>query len=148
MIIDYNASKITLKKNKNFKSSFQYNMSGIVIEQDGVRVIKERQDNVSEGKNSYGIKTEGSKTISIVESYKYLLKPAYKIVELRKDSPAELAGLLIGDIILKINNRQAHNLKMSDINNMLRDKEDEVVKLKIDRNGTELNFTFRLKSLF
>ena len=34
--------------------------------------------------------------------YKYSIKSAYTIVELRKDSPADKAGLLIGDVILKI----------------------------------------------
>lgn len=148
IIINYNASKITLKKNKNFKLPFQYNMSGIVIEQDGIRVIKERQENTLNRENSYGMTTENSKTISVTESYKFVLKPAYRIVELRKDSPAELAGMLIDDIILRINGKEAHHLKMNDINEMLRANEGDVIKLKVDRNGKELDFTFKLKSLF
>lgn len=143
MIIDYNTSKITLKKNKNFNLPFQYNMSGIVIEQDGIRVVKEKH--VSQ--DSYGNKNDDAKTISIVEVYRYLLKPEYKIVELRKDSPAELAGMLIGDVLLKINGKETHHMKMHDINEMLRAKVGTVIKLKIDRNGKELDFTFRLKSL-
>lgn len=146
MIIDYNASKITLKKNKNFKLPFHYNMSGIVIEQDGMRVVKEKQD--AEAKDSYGKSSDGIKAISISESYKYLLKPAFLIVELRKNSPAELAGLLIGDIILRINGKEAHHLKMQDINNMLRADVGDLIRLKVDRNGVELDFTFKLKSLF
>src|SRR5690606_19906061 len=63
MIIDYNDSKITLKKNKNFKLPFQYNMSGVVIEQDGMRVVMEKKDGISVGKDSYGNTNEGSKTI-------------------------------------------------------------------------------------
>ena len=146
IIIDYNASKITLKKNKNFKLPFQYNMSGVIIEQDGIRVVKEKSDLV--GSDSYGNKSNNIKMVSVTESYKFVLKPAYKIVELRKDSPAELAGLLIGDVILRINGKEAHHLKMQDINEILRANAGDVIKLKVDRNGIELDFTFKLKSLF
>ena len=145
IIFDYGNTKITLKRNKNFKSPFHYNMSGIVIEQDGVRVVKELDNTIASG--SYGRNVEGTKTISVTESYKFMLKPAFKIVELRKDSPAELAGLLIGDVILKINGKEAHHLKMQNINEMLRANEGQIIKLKVDRDGKVLDFDFKLKSL-
>lgn len=148
MIIDYNTSKITLKKNKNFNLPFQYNMSGIVIEQDGVRVVKEKQGNTSNGETSYGMTVEGARSFSVTESYKFVLKPAYKIVELRKDSPSDLAGILVGDIVLKINGKETHHLKMEEINETLRAKVGTVIKLRVERNGRVLDFTFRLKSLF
>jgi hypothetical protein len=146
MIIDYNTSKITLKKNRNFKMPFQYNMSGIVIEQDGMRVVKERQELI--GTDSYGNTNQGIKAISVTENYKYLLKPAFNIVEIRKNSPAEIAGLLAGDIILKINGKETHHLKMNDINEMLRANEGDILKIKVDRNGKELEFAFKIESLF
>ncbi len=146
MIVDYKNEKITLKKNKNFKLPFQYNMSGIVIEQDGVRVVKER-DVGNAGIDSYRNSTEGNKIIQITEAYRYLLKPSYRVVELRKDSSAELAGMQIGDIILSVNNKEAHLMTMQDINDKLRANEGEIVRLKVDRNGKELSFTFKLKSL-
>ena len=145
IIFDYGNTKITLKRNKNFKSPFHYNMSGIVIEQEGVRVVKELDNTIASG--SYGRNVEGTKTISVTESYKFMLKPAFKIVELRKYSPAELAGLLIGDVILKINGKEAHHLKMQNINEMLRANEGQIIKLKVDRDGKVLDFDFKLKSL-
>uniref|UniRef100_UPI00404B061D aspartyl protease family protein n=2 Tax=Gelidibacter sp. TaxID=2018083 RepID=UPI00404B061D len=148
MIIDYNDSKITLKKNKNFKLPFQYNMSGVVIEQDGMRVVMEKKEGISVGKDSYGNTNEGSKTISIVESYKFVLKPTYRIVELRNNSPAKITGLLLGDVILKINGKETHHLKMNDINEMLRANEGDILKIKVDRNGKELEFALKIESLF
>lgn len=146
IVFDYSNKKINLKKNNNFNLPFQYNMSGIVIEQDGVRVVKEK--NNSTFKDAYGNQLENINKLTVTESYAYLLKPAYKIVELRKDSPAELAGLQTGDIIIRVNGKEAHHLKMNEINEMLRADEGDVIKLKIDRNGKELDFTFKLKSLF
>lgn len=146
MIIDYNASKMTLKKNKNFKQRFYYNISGITLEQKGVRVVKEKRDIV--GTNSYGNKLDGSKTISVSDTYNYLLMPAFEIVELRPNSVAEKAGIKVGDILLKINGKEVSYLKLHELNQLLSKDEGNVVKLKVDRNGNELNFNFKLKSLF
>ncbi|MCF6172544.1 MAG: hypothetical protein L3J44_01980, partial [Campylobacteraceae bacterium] len=40
IIFDYPNRRITLKKNHHFSNPFYYNMSGIVLEHSGVRVVK------------------------------------------------------------------------------------------------------------
>ena len=55
---------------------------------------------------------ENNTKIVYSPSYKLRLKPAYVILELREDSPAYRAGLQIGDTILSVNNKPAHQFTL------------------------------------
>ncbi|TDU42797.1 aspartyl protease [Gelidibacter sediminis] len=140
IIMDYGNTKVTFKKNKHFKSSFSYDKSGIVLEQAGSRIIKERQ-------NSGKIKADETVGIMVVETYKYQLKPAFKIAELRPNSPAENAGLMIGDVIISVNRREVHSMKLQEVNAFFRGSEGKFIKLVVDRNGVIMTFRFKLVSL-
>ena len=146
LIIDYKNARLTLKKNKNFRTPFYYNRSGIIIEQRGFIVVKEeaasRETNYGSSKSSPSIK------ISSVNQYTYNTKPAYTIVEIRKDSPAERAGLLEDDIILSINGKQTHTLELQNVIAYFKSKTGKLIKLKIDRNGKVMLFSFRLENVF
>lgn len=148
LIMDYKNQKLTLKKNKYFKQQFKHNMSGIVIEQEGFRVVKEQKQAVA--RDSYGKITTHNNMVTVSNSYtySYLLKPAFKIVELREGSPAEMAGLIKGDIILKINNRETQYFTLQDANRILHGEEGDLIKMVVDRNGFIMYVAFRLKSLF
>lgn len=144
IIFDYGNGKITLKKNSSFKAPFYYNKSGIVLEQDGIRIIRETGNRFSYGQDS----NESATKIVLQTSYNYVFKPAFTIVELRKGSPAEKAGLLLEDIILRVNNKDTANLKMQEITTMFSDDDGKLIKLSIDRKGRILNYEFRLEKLF
>lgn len=144
IIMDYGNAKVTFKKNRHFKEAFNYNKSGIILEQDGVRVVKER-DNNTPFKNDES-EVDQSR-LAVIEAYRFALKPVFRIVELRPDSPAQKAGLKFGDIILSINNKEVHNLKMQEVNSIFRDEEGKLIKLKIDRDGVIMSFHFKLESL-
>ncbi len=145
IIFDYPNSKLTLKKNKYFNTRFQYNKSGIILEQDGMRLIQESKDN-------FFHKLDGDSNeidrVVFQASYKYTIKPAFTIVELRKGSPAERAGLMLGDIILEVNSKNTANLKMHDINDIFSDEEGKRIRIKLDRNGVELSYSFHLEKPF
>ena len=81
-------------------------------------------------------------------SYEYILAPSYKIVELRPDSPAKSAGLLLGDVILYINGKHAHQYSLQEIMNLFYDDTGKNIKLLVDRNGVQLKYNFKLKSMF
>ncbi|WP_033960956.1 aspartyl protease family protein [Psychroserpens jangbogonensis] len=145
MIVDYKNKKLTLKKNKNFRSSFSYNKSGIIIEQNGVIMIKERKN-----RSGLGFR-EGSDAnihVETITHYKLSVKPAYTIVEIRKDSPAEKAGLLVGDIILTINGKETHILELQNVVGYFKSKTGKLINLKINRNGRVMLFGFRLEDVF
>ncbi|WP_431137333.1 aspartyl protease family protein [Psychroserpens mesophilus] len=146
IIVDYKNARLTLKKNKNFKSPFYYNRSGIIIEQRGFIVVKEEEasKNVNYGSPKY------SNTIKLnaVNHYTYTTKPAYTIVEMREDSPAEQAGLLKGDILLTINGKETHTLGLQKVIGYFKSKEGRPIKLTVDRNGSILSYQFKLKDVF
>ena len=74
--------------------------------------------------------------------------PAFEIVELRPNSVAEKAGIKVGDIVLKINGKEVSYLKLYELNQLLSKDEGNFVKLKVERDGNEFNFSFKLESLF
>ncbi|MCK8481291.1 aspartyl protease family protein [Psychroserpens algicola] len=145
LIVDYKNAKITLKKNSNFRTPFYYNRSGIVLEQTGSRVVKEKEDR---GRVGYGNTNDNETKIELSTYYKYTLKPAYSIVELRKGSPAEKAGLKIGDEIISINGKKSHELKLQRIMEYFKNDIGKLIRMKIERDGEVLPFEFRLEDVF
>ena len=145
IILDYKNAKVTFKKNSHFKDPFEYNKSGIILEQDGVRMVKEETQAHQYKKDR--VQDELSR-LSVVAVYKYSLKPAFRIVELRPDSPAVKSGLKLGDIVLVINNREVHHLSLQEVNTFLRAKDGRSIKLKIERDGVIMTFQFKLEKLW
>lgn len=147
IVFDYNKAKITLKKNGHFKSPFQYNRSGIVLEQVGTRIVREQVKN-HRSVGDYGADNENNLVINVSTQFDYKLKPAYTIVELREGSPAKEAGLKVGDIIVSVNGKEAHTLKLQDVTSYFRNDVGRNVKLKVQREDVVLRFEFKLQDVF
>ncbi|MBT8273424.1 MAG: PDZ domain-containing protein, partial [Bacteroidia bacterium] len=147
LVIDYRNSKVTLKRNRFFSQPFYYNKSGIELEHDGVRVIKEQNKDVR--MNDFGSENTSVAQHSMIlsSSYRYSLAPSFTIVELRKDSPAERSGLKLGDVILNINGRHAHEYSMQQVIQMFYGETGKRIKLLVDRAGVQMRFDFRLEDL-
>jgi len=151
VVFDYERSTLQLKKSKYFKDPFSYNKSGIELEQNGIRLIRERSfgglkrtktDNVNSINNTSGIR------FTYDNDYKLSVKPSYTIVELRADSPAERAGLKVGDIILKINGKETSDFSLQNITQYFYEKDGKTIKLQVNRLGKEFNFEFALEGMF
>ena len=149
LIVDYPRGYITLKKNSYFNDSFSYNKSGIELAHNGMRFVKEL-DNVIRGDEDTNFTDETRNGTKIVfdTHYKLSLKPAYTIVELREGSPADRAGLMIGDVILSINGKPSYHYNLQDLTHKFYDDEGAHIKLVVERAGKELTFEFRLEKLF
>jgi len=147
LIIDYQNSKMTLKKNGNFKAEFHYNRSGIVLEQTGLRVVKElaKKNSILD---SYGQSRKDKVAISFIESYEFKLKPAYTIVLIRENSVAEKAGLKVNDIIVRINGKEAHTLKLQDVISYFRNSPGKPIRLRVERDKEIMYFEFKLEDVF
>ncbi|MBT8393762.1 MAG: PDZ domain-containing protein [Bacteroidia bacterium] len=145
MIVDYTNAKITLKKNRYFSDPFSYNKSGIELEQSGIRVIKEKQNKI---KSDGGLSTTNNRGTRIVfdTQFKLSVKPAFRIVELRKGSPAERIGLKVGDELLKVNNKVTYNYNLQEIIHFFYGETNSKIRLKIERNGVPMTFVFKLES--
>ncbi len=146
VIFDYKNRKITLKKNyKFFNSPFLYNKSGIELVYGGEMLIKEKRTNT----NHMGVANSMDRNIfEIMYSYGLAYKPSFQISFVRDGSPAKLAGLLVGDIILEINGIPSYEKEMSEIIQILSQKENKRIRLLVDRDGNHLRYEFYLKDMF
>lgn len=147
IIFDYRNQKITLRKNGNFDSPFQYNFSGIDLQHDGVRYVAERLANPS------GLVTEENDTFGNVQilmenTTRLSLVPEIVVSGIRAGSPAEEAGLLEGDVILAVNGKSIHSYKLQEVLQMLNEKEGKRIRVVIERYDSDLAFTFILKDMF
>jgi hypothetical protein len=141
--LDYKGKSITLKKSGSFKTSFNYNMSGIDIVYDGNRLVKERIKQI--GKTNYGQETNDKNSIFLETRYSFKFKPSLKINTIVPNSPADKAGLKVNDVLLSLNNKPIYEYKLEEIIYKLREKENKKIKLKVLREGKELNFKFLLE---
>jgi len=143
VIMDYPNRKITLKKNGQlYKEPFLYNMSGMELIFGGNMAVKVKQARL--------VDPDKSKNTSITEifyNYGWMYKPSYQVSLVRNGSPAHLAGIMQGDIVLEINGKPAYDLQMEEVIHILSIKENKKIKLLIDRNGEHLRYEFILKSL-
>ena len=101
VVYDYSEKKIYFKKNSNFNLPFGFNKSGIEIQHDGLQWIQGTEEfkNSAYGSINFDINSDRITNFR----YKFDLKPVFKIVSVRKNSPASICGLLKDDIVISIN---------------------------------------------
>lgn len=142
---DYRNRKISLKAGSYFKEPFRYNMSGIELVYNGKQLVKE-QNYTSIGLTDSDAANKQN-TVILDYNYKYTFKPSYKIHSIREGSPAYNAGLLAGDIVIKINGKFAYELPLDEIIGKFFQKEDTRISLVVERNGKDYEYHFLLKDM-
>lgn len=141
LFFDYRQKALYLRKNKYFEEPFHYDMSGIVLEHSGFKVIESFQKNPK-------ISNEEGDNILIMEPAfykKFELQPAFQIARLRQNSPASRAGLKVGDEVTKINGRNAYKLGLDDFVALFSSEAGKNIKMEIIREGRKMVFNFKLK---
>jgi hypothetical protein len=108
LVFDYGKSILYIKKNSDYKRTFEHDMSGMNL-------------------------------IVIGPSNNQM-----KVDYLKKGSPAELAGLKIGDMITDINGYDMYNSSFNHIISLLRMKDGKKINAKVLRNDEPMKFTFKL----
>jgi len=74
----------------------------------------------------------------------YLNLPVYTVFNVVAGSPADVAGVKVGDQIEMINFLLSKNLQMDEINSMLHGHSGRSIRLHIKRNGESLKIRFKL----
>ena len=142
---DYPNSTMYLKKNDFFNDEFNFNMSGIDLQHEGLQWVKESYED--KPSLAYNLLDGNGEKIANNLKYKFELKPIYIITNIRKNSPADFAGILKDDIIVKVNNRNGYNYSLQQLNDLLKSGEGKTINLAVDRKGKLLNFKFLLKKV-
>jgi hypothetical protein len=146
--LDYGNNIIRFKKNRKFKEPFHYNMSGLTLEHEGVELVKQEKqtrvkpDNINTNQNS----TVNS--ISVTTEFEFSLVPKYVVFDVRKDSPAALAGIEKGDEILRINGKSAYQYKLYELIDMFSSDEGKKITMEVKRGIYTNRVKFYLESVF
>ena len=147
IVLDYGNKKILLGKNKNFTAPFQYNLSGIDLQHNGVRYISESIAD-SRGVVQKEGKSFGDVQILLENRTRISLVPEIIVSGIRAGSPADMAGLKAGDVILAVNGKSIHRYKLQEVMQMLNEKDGKKIKVRITRRQNDLLFSFVLKHMF
>lgn len=142
-ILDYENKEFYLEKNKNYNLPFNYNMSGIEVQHSGFQLVKEKVEQAFT-RDVINVNQNTSDS-NFSEFYKFELKPNFEIYALRKNSPAEKAGLLIGDKIVKINNKPSYRLTIQSIVDLFQSEAGKEITMVVDRKGRYFTFKFQLE---
>ena len=146
VIFDYKNRKVTFKKGKHFKDPFRYNMSGIELVHNGKVLVKEKSS------TNYGLplsdpNVSATNKLILDYNYKFAFKPSYRIYKLRINSPAYNAGLKVGDIVIKIDNKYTFGMSFDEIVGKFYQKENKRISMVIERDGKNYDYYFRLKDM-
>ena len=143
LIFDYKEKSIYLKSNKTLKEGFFYNMAGI----DLIAGEKEIFTKLFNYRNEASANINTNQTISLTKllSYKRLRKiiVGYK----KSGSPADLAGVKVGDEIIAINRLRKGEMTLHDAASIFYRNPYSRVRLKVKRQGKILKMAFKLLPL-
>jgi len=146
VIFDYQENRILLKPNSKFSDPFNYNMSGMEVQHNGVEFVKESMrttDNRTNASEDVSHLIKGGSNLL----YKFTLKPVFEVATIRKNSPAALAGILPGDKVIKLNKKNIHKYTIQKITELLQSEEGKWIYIDVERNGYLISYKFQLQKI-
>lgn len=148
IIMDYTNGFLYLKRNKEFNAPFNYNKSGIEIQQQGMQWVQETVylQTVPIVVTEDPFKTKAEKNGNNFK-YRFNLKPVYSIANIRKNSPAFAAGLEKGDVIVSINGNPSYKYSLQQMNSFLKSEEELWITMEVERNNKKLKIKFQLQNV-
>jgi hypothetical protein len=140
---DYPNKQIMLRKNGSLSKEFNYNMSGLDVVYAGKQLVKEKETSIL--KNGYNQNVDANNSVNFITNFSYKFKPSFRIKSVLKGSPADIAGLLKDDFVLKINGKPSHEYTLNQILHQFQTKDKAKIKMTVERNGKKIKFEFRLE---
>jgi len=137
LVIDVPNQKLYFKKNSYFNEPFEYDMSGLVVEQMGNIEVASFNIDVSK-------KLE---TFFEADFLKIKLVPVFQVVDVRPNSPSDMVGIKKHDIIVSLNNKKLEEIKLEEVLHFLSAKDGKKINMRINRRGKFMEFKFRLKKM-
>ncbi|ASO03585.1 aspartyl protease family protein [Arenibacter algicola] len=148
LVFNYGNSTLSLRKNTLFNKPFDFNLSGIDIQHNGMRYISESIADVNGAVLADSGKSFGDVQILFENMTRLSMVPEIIVSGIRAGSPGHEAGLQEGDVILAVNGKKVHHYKLQQILQMLNDKEGKRVKVLIERYQKDMLITYVLKDIF
>src|SRR5690606_6981298 len=133
VVFDYPNHKLTLKKNADFGDPFRYNMSGIQLQHNGMRLVKSMSEDIDRGRTVVNKNTSIRNYIALEKNFKFELEPAIEIATVRVNSPADIVGLREGDVILRVNRKDIMSYSLQEVNQMVNSKPGRTIVLEVER---------------
>jgi hypothetical protein len=144
---DYPNNRLMLKKNSSYNEVFNYNMSGLEIVYDGKILVEESTRNYTELSRGTQDPNGNRNSVSLIKNYVYKFKPNFKISNVLEGSPADLAGVMKDDILIKINGNPIYNFQLHEIISIFQEKENKLIRLTLMRNNKKIKTEFNLKKI-
>ena len=144
VLIDYPNAQISLMPTRQTNKPFYYNLSGLEIEYDGMRIVKQKLSNIQRNENEQNTGIE----ILLHDRFQLVLHPSITISYVRPNSPADKAGVLVGDVLLQINGRKVYNMPLERVLGVLQKEPGDRIRLIVERKGKKIKFNFTLQLIF
>lgn len=144
-VFDYQNEILYLKPNKFYDEPFFFDKSGIDIQHDGMQWVREKVEFPTQQWKL--LLNDNNKDDLLSFTYKFELKPIFRIFNVRKGSPADIAGARQGDKIVSINKKHTHKLTLDQIVRLLTSEENKTIKMELMRNGEIILIDFQLKTI-
>lgn len=148
LVFNYGNRTLSLRKNSLFNKPFDFNLSGIDIQHNGMRYISESIADANGAVLVDSGKSFGDVQILFENMTRLSMVPEIIVSGIRAGSPGHEAGLQEGDVILAVNGKKVHHYKLQQILQMLNDKEGKRVKVLIERYQKDMLITYILKDVF
>lgn len=145
VVFDYQNSELLIRKNEKYSKPFSFNMSGLEINHTGKQWVPETL-NMSTFVTVVGDESHYEKKENSIK-FNFVLKPIFKIVNVRENSPGAIAGLKKEDVIVTINKKSAGSYSLQEINELLKSEDGKKILFEVKRNGKYLKMTLQLKSI-
>lgn len=146
-VFNYGEGTISLRKNAMFNDPFDFNLSGIDLQHNGMRYISESIAEagsvVNDREDSYG-----NVQIVFANRTRLSLVPEIIVSGIRAGSPGHEAGLREGDIILAVNGKKVHNYELQHILRLLNEKEGKRIKVLVERYNNDVLVSYTLREIF